>query len=263
MNCLLFDDKNGWKQLNEKTSETKIKNARVCSKHFISGKPSELAEKLNPDWVPSVDMGYSISGSTAASKSERYERSIKRKKVSKTEEKEEVPPAPESEDYTEDVLCSSNNRCIQTKITMEKLTDMFLKMTLFDDMQKKFNRLVLTYDSLRNDDEKTRYFTGLDRFKVFEILASYITPFIKIHPNTVLPANEQFLLTLVKLRLNSDYKNLAYRFGVCPTTVSTYFKNVLHIMCLRLKKYIFWPDRSILKKQSLHVSKNRFMIIPQ
>ncbi|VEN45408.1 unnamed protein product, partial [Callosobruchus maculatus] len=35
-------------------SETKIKNARVCSKHFISGKPSELAEKLNPDWVPSV-----------------------------------------------------------------------------------------------------------------------------------------------------------------------------------------------------------------
>nr|CAI5819623.1 unnamed protein product [Callosobruchus analis] len=222
-------------------SETKIKNARVCSKHFVSGKPAELSDKLNPDWVPSVDMGYSsISESTATSKTERYERSIKRRKVSRTEE--ELPPAPESgsERDIEDVVSSTNHSSTQTAITMEELTDMFLKMTL---IEMKFNRLVLTYDSLNSDDEKTRYYTGLGSFQVFEILASYIVPFINIHPNTVLQAKEQFLITLVKLRLNLDYKDLAYRFGVCPTTVSTYFKNVLH-MCLRLKKFIFWPDRS-------------------
>nr|CAI5827399.1 unnamed protein product [Callosobruchus analis] len=63
-------------------SETKIKNARVCSKHFISGELMINTDKLNPDWVPSVDMGYSsISGSTATSKTERHERSIKWRKV--------------------------------------------------------------------------------------------------------------------------------------------------------------------------------------
>nr|CAI5853414.1 unnamed protein product [Callosobruchus analis] len=184
-----------------------------CAPNILfQANPLELSDKLNPDWVPSVDMDYSsISGSTATSKTERYERSIKRRKVSRTEE--ELPPAPESgsERDIEDVVSSTNHSSTQTAITMEELTDMFLKMTLIDDVQRKFNRLVLTYDSLNSDDEKTRYYTGLGSFQVFEILASYIVPFINIHPDTVLRAKEQFLITLVKLRLNLDYKDLAYR----------------------------------------------------
>nr|CAI5846850.1 unnamed protein product [Callosobruchus analis] len=141
----------------------------MCSKHFISGKPAELSDKLNPDWVPSVDMGYSsIGGSTATSKTERYEQSIKQRKVSRTED--ELPPAPESgsERDIEDVVSSTNHSSTQTAITMEELTDMFLKMTLIDHVQRKFNRLVLTYDSLNSDDEKTRYYTGLGSFQVLK-----------------------------------------------------------------------------------------------
>lgn len=35
-----------------------IKNARVCSKHFISGKSANARDKLNLDWVPSLNLGY-------------------------------------------------------------------------------------------------------------------------------------------------------------------------------------------------------------
>ncbi|KAF2893302.1 hypothetical protein ILUMI_12858 [Ignelater luminosus] len=39
-------------------SGSKLNNARVCSKHFISGKPAALRDTLNPDWIPNIDMGY-------------------------------------------------------------------------------------------------------------------------------------------------------------------------------------------------------------
>ena len=31
---------------------------RVCSDHFVNGKPSNLFESNHPDWTPSVNMGY-------------------------------------------------------------------------------------------------------------------------------------------------------------------------------------------------------------
>ncbi|XP_050502850.1 uncharacterized protein LOC126882069 isoform X2 [Diabrotica virgifera virgifera] len=40
------------------TSEMKIKNARVCSNHFITGKPAALQNVNDVDWIPSVNMGY-------------------------------------------------------------------------------------------------------------------------------------------------------------------------------------------------------------
>ena len=42
---------------------------RVCSDHFIGGSPSPLYDTTNPDWVPSVSLGYvrtaSISSATS------------------------------------------------------------------------------------------------------------------------------------------------------------------------------------------------------
>ena len=31
----------------------------VCSDHFVDGEPSELTDNRNPDWVPSLKIGYS------------------------------------------------------------------------------------------------------------------------------------------------------------------------------------------------------------
>ena len=41
---------------------------RVCSYHFISGKPSQLYDKTNPDWVPS------LNGETSCRDQDRYVR---------------------------------------------------------------------------------------------------------------------------------------------------------------------------------------------
>ncbi|KAJ8963496.1 hypothetical protein NQ317_003891 [Molorchus minor] len=39
-------------------SDTFLNNARICANHFVSGEPAKLEDKDNPDWVPSVNMGY-------------------------------------------------------------------------------------------------------------------------------------------------------------------------------------------------------------
>ena len=40
-------------------TESIVKNYRVCSRHFHSGRPADLFDDTNPDWLPSVNLGYS------------------------------------------------------------------------------------------------------------------------------------------------------------------------------------------------------------
>ena len=42
-------------QLSEKNS-----TLRVCGKHFISGRPSQLFESTNPDWAPTLHLGHDV-----------------------------------------------------------------------------------------------------------------------------------------------------------------------------------------------------------
>ena len=58
-----------------KRQDIKAKNfqhVRVCSDHFICGKPSALYDSTSPDWVPSLKMGYNKAG--CKNDSDRYER---------------------------------------------------------------------------------------------------------------------------------------------------------------------------------------------
>ncbi|XP_022808109.1 uncharacterized protein LOC111345105 [Stylophora pistillata] len=50
---------------------------RVCSDHFISGKPSSIYDKDNPDWAPSQKLGYDCN-KVKESSQERYNRAQER-----------------------------------------------------------------------------------------------------------------------------------------------------------------------------------------
>jgi len=36
-----------------------LEEGRVCSRHFISGKPASLFDELSPDWLPTQNLGHS------------------------------------------------------------------------------------------------------------------------------------------------------------------------------------------------------------
>ncbi len=55
--------------------DIQLVNDRICSRHFISGKPSYLFDKNNPDWLPSLHLGHEKQMSADVS---RWERAKKR-----------------------------------------------------------------------------------------------------------------------------------------------------------------------------------------
>ena len=102
-------------------------NTRVCSDHFVSGSPSALFDENNPDWAPSLNLGYdSESMGSVEAKSGRYERAVERSRKRAIDELEpevdpEVDPEiPEADDETAD---EGNSVSIQTDLSMNDLDE--------------------------------------------------------------------------------------------------------------------------------------------
>ena len=71
-------------QLSEKNSTLK-----VCGKHFISGRPSQLFESTNPDWAPTLHLEHYV-------KSPEYIRYLRAKR--RREQKSETEQQAEEEE---------------------------------------------------------------------------------------------------------------------------------------------------------------------
>ncbi|CAN8002715.1 unnamed protein product [Ixodes pacificus] len=41
-------------------------NTHVCSEHFVTGAPSKLFDDTNPNWAPSLKLGYTDEGDCSA-----------------------------------------------------------------------------------------------------------------------------------------------------------------------------------------------------
>lgn len=94
---------------------------------------------------------------------------------------------------------------------------------------------------------KWKYYTGFE-YTLVQHIFHKIEIYIPTTSTTVLSPFNQLLLTLLKLRLNLHFKDLAYRFKISPTTSSNYFVNMIEILYERFKSLIIWPDRSLCRK---------------
>ena len=100
----------------------------------------------------------------------------------------------------------------------------------------------MTRDSLVNDDNKVKYYTGLPSFEVLNALIKFVSVGV---PSSFLggPCDvfEQIMMTLMRLRLNLGIHDLGYRFG-------RYFNKWLGVLAVKLSAFIKWPDRDKLRK---------------
>ena len=72
-----------------------------------------------------------------------------------------------------------------------------------------------------NGKDYVKFYTGLTDFDVLKTVFDIVAP--PVLYKTKLTQFQEFLLTLIKLRLDLPYKDLAYRFGLSLTTVSRIF----------------------------------------
>lgn len=96
-------------------------------------------------------------------------------------------------------------------------------------------------------DEFISHYTGLPNYQVLKVIFDFVAPTVP-RANTKLEAFQEFVVVLIKLRLNPSSQDLAYRFDVHSSTISRILLKWLKFMDVRLKPLIKWPDRESLRK---------------
>lgn len=69
------------KRINKPHANLNSKHIRVCGRHFITGRPAALFDVTNPDWAPSLNLGYdspAVHSLRLRSSMERYRRAKER-----------------------------------------------------------------------------------------------------------------------------------------------------------------------------------------
>lgn len=239
---------------------------------FHSGKPAGLYEQENPDWAPTKQMGQNAKDDETPRSVERYQRAKRRletksiRQMTEPSEEMAVTPlakkkcttnkrcldfkSPADEENKENRVNQTKNVAVQTDLTMEVVGAMEadLKECLKTNFQLKsdLSKQNLDIDSFKNEDDKTKYYTGLSNFTVlitlYSFLQAHISECIK------LTKFQQLILVLMRLRVNCPVQDLAYRFRISVATVSRAFLNVIDIMNSRLNFLIKWPTRDQLQK---------------
>ncbi|CAN8013760.1 unnamed protein product [Ixodes persulcatus] len=244
-----------------------LNNVRVCGRHFIKGKPSSLMDDANPDWAPTQHLGYERGEQPLGEISARYQRSKKRQKKA-VQSETSTPPCQSLQDRASpldssmdpepdrgspppscsvDSAASNREAAMQTDLTEEGLRafDMDNRRLASElrTLAKQKQQLEVTEASLREDDAKVLFYTGLGSFSVLFAVFQFVESVVKHTAQNGLEKFQEFLVFLMKLKWNFPVQDLAYRFGVSDSTVSRIFEKWLHAAFWRLKSQIVWPSR--------------------
>ena len=135
------------------------------------------------------------------------------------------------------LLCSDAEQCLsEVNKEKHKLESQLLVLS----------QQVLSEVTLKGNDKKVKFFTGLPSFAVLQ--AIYNLAAKELPEPADCPLFDQYLLTSVKLRLNVGDLDLAYRFGISQASVSRYIHKWVDILYTRLSFLIHWPECPDLMK---------------
>ena len=146
------------------------------------------------------------------------------------------------DDTQDDSGDNADNKCAQCS-ELQKRCDRY------ERENKRLSSKAINDEFLAEDDEKVKYYTGLQSYELLQIIYHFVISGLpqSIH-NGPCSAFQQFLMVLMKLHLNLGNQDLAYRFGVHQSTVSRYFNKWLDILYNKLSVFITWPERELLLK---------------
>lgn len=259
--------------VNEKTkSDSKIwtpaRYSRVCSEHFVSGKPTTL----HP--YPSLKLGRKTSSE------KKVRLSPKVIVVTPSESSSESPPIDDHpvetendhETYIVKCKCVPDCSCSGCVILQKKLhqhqheTDRFMEQmqTIYSltPMQRKH----VTPLRFLKTDKSTRNYTGLPSKQAFRDLFRYVRKhshkmrywtgapwrFVcspqKSGWKNKLTQQQELLLVLMKLRQDLTNQMLSDIFGISTSSVSSIFHTWIKSMSRLLAPLIFWPDKITVQK---------------
>ena len=239
--------------------KTILENDRICSRHFISGKPAYLHDQVNPDWLPSLHLGHSKKAEPRRENTERWERrKARRESFNRLEAAQSLLSLgecghTESTVPTEEDMEEENGMATQTELTLTSIQKMQEELDrskqIIGDLSSQLSGHKATFSEeyLANDDV-VRFYTGLPNFKVLKAVFDLVKKSVPMHDRTKLTGFQEFMATMAKLRLNCPLQDLATRLDVSCSTISRIWLKWLTAMDNSLRKLILWPEREQLWK---------------
>ena len=129
-----------------------------------------------------------------------------------------------------------------------------------DDAVSKLESLeakFLTYISLKNHPRKFTYYTGLEIDK-FDAVFRFVEGALPRKSKYKMEFKDQLLMTLVKLRLNIQFENLADQFNSTKSTLHSIFWKWMDLLYSKLSFLIRWPDHDASFRTLPHVFRQYF-----
>lgn len=261
----------------------------LCSAHFISGQKSQ--DPLSPDFIPSI---FEHVNNSAKKKKvcdlKKYanRRKVLKKKILMAKTITDARNEEERAREEESLMCTARESAATALMELAQQESSVGSMCEFDesistvtelpgsisteiqtdvtayDLKKLENKsaiadkVLLTEYGFENNEDLVKFYTGLPCFPrlkaVFDLVSGN---FLAKHGNSSLSLFQQFILTLMKLRLNLRDQDLGFRFSVSQSTVSRLFHKWIDIMYIRLQPTIQWPTReSVAKTMPLEFRKD-------
>ena len=138
---------------------------------------------------------------------------------------------------------------VTTEMSLETIRGLELECNV---LRQENIQLQKELESLKNrgfleNSKKVCYYTGLPSLKILNAVFDFVAPHVPNTRSSISPF-QQFLMVLIKLRLNLDYELLSMLFHVHPSTICRYFNKWIDVMYQRLKPLVMWPDHEQLHK---------------
>ncbi|XP_062576036.1 uncharacterized protein LOC134237904 [Saccostrea cucullata] len=240
---------------------------RICSDHFVTGKPSSLYQDCDPDWAPSKNLGHQKSQPVQPTpdRTIRIKGRVEKKKYFEaarslislfesrgTEDDENPPEEPEQSSElstTNESGLSSQSELCQCGVTISTMETEVNHLTVENNsLKEQLKSTTLTEETFRKDDEKVKSFTGLPSFAVLITLYAYVESVLVQGYNSALSKFQKLILVLMRLKLNLPVHYLADKFRISSSTVSKTFLITLHAMYIKLQPLIYWPAQEERRK---------------
>ena len=126
------------------------------------------------------------------------------------------------EEWEMAVLDYAESRCNFTfKILdlQKEVTDCHAKLENLSQ-QEWFDQYLPFGEQSLADDDYVHFYTGLSNAMVLKSVFDHVVKTPPVKRNTKLSPFQEFMVVVLKLRLNSPIEDLSYRFGVSISTVS-------------------------------------------
>ncbi|XP_022183201.1 uncharacterized protein LOC111042812 [Myzus persicae] len=267
INALLLAQRKSWLNALHRSDVTDIQldHMRICSLHFKMGKPAHYSDTKNPDWTPTLKMGYiKNSGKATTPNLQRYKRAEKRLLLKPKQLFEESPKnnfnEQHNEEINDEIINDETGISCNTELTMANISGLELLKDKCDQLEREVNYFNFSENTFLNRPTMFTYYAGLT-MDVFKLVLESIKPGLTAL-NQRLTEFQKLLLCLMKLRLNLPFKDLGFRFNITGATASMIFRKVIILLEHMFKRLIHWPAlRSTMPQSFFNVFGNSVAVI--